>query len=66
MTFEQIKELRLREPLIYTPDGSRWFVNGKAQTWKTRPDEIKLPIKHGLWQYGYLTEQNMHDFYKET
>ena len=36
--------------------------NGKCKTWKTRPNEFKLPIKHGLYIYGYLTHENAHLF----
>jgi hypothetical protein len=39
-----------------------WRVNGKCKTWKTRPEEFKLPIKHGLYSYGYLTHENAHLF----
>jgi len=41
-------------------DGSpqRWRINGKIQTWKTRPNEFCVPIKHGLRDYLYLTERN--------
>lgn len=31
---------------------------GKCQTWKTRPDEFKLPVKHGLYQSFYITHDN--------
>jgi hypothetical protein len=29
-------------------------VNGKCLTWKTRPEEFRLPVKHGLKDYFYL------------
>jgi hypothetical protein len=36
-----------------------WRANGKCQTWKTRPDEFSLPIKHGFnGPYSYITEKN--------
>ncbi len=37
----------------------RWRVNGNLKTWKTRPDEFKLPIKNGLWNCSYLTEKEV-------
>ena len=40
-----------------------WRANGKCQTWKTRPDEFKLPIKYGLKDYSYLTNSNCKDFH---
>lgn len=28
--------------------------NGKTKTWKTRPEDFQIPIKHGLYDYGYI------------
>ncbi len=39
-----------------------WSRNGKTQTWKTRPDAFKIPVKHGLYSYGYITQDNCHLF----
>lgn len=41
-------------------DGSptRCRANGQCQTWKTRPAEFKLPVKHGLKNTFYITEAN--------
>lgn len=36
----------------------RWRANGKCKTWKTRPEEFCLPVKHGLYDYGYITHDN--------
>ena len=36
--------------------------NGKCITWKTRPDDFKLPVKHGLYSYGYITHENAYLF----
>jgi hypothetical protein len=27
-------------------------VNGKPKTWKTRPDNVEVPIKYGLYEYN--------------
>jgi hypothetical protein len=40
-----------------------WRVNGKCKTWKTMPDRFSLPIKHGLYNYGYMTERNAQEFH---
>ena len=29
-------------------------VNGKCQTWKTRPCDAKLPCKYGMYEYFYI------------
>ena len=35
---------------------------GKCQTWKTRPEEFKLPVKYGLYQHFYITPENAHEW----
>lgn len=39
--------------------------NGRAQTWKTRPDDFRVPIKHGLYSYGVITPDNAADWNAE-
>jgi hypothetical protein len=39
-----------------------WRVNGKPKTWKKLPDKVSVPIKHGLRDFGYLTENNIDQF----
>jgi hypothetical protein len=34
-------------------------INGKPQTWKTRPNQVKIPYKYGLYEYGYITENDI-------
>ena len=43
----------------------RWRRNGMTKTWKTRPGEFRIPIKHGLRAYSYLTHDNAHEFHLE-
>ena len=38
-------------------------VNGQCQTWKTRPEEFRLPIKHGLYTHGEVTQDNAAQFH---
>lgn len=33
-------------------------VTGRCATWKTRPDEFRLPVKHGLYESGAITHDN--------
>jgi hypothetical protein len=37
--------------------------SGQCKTWKTRPSEFKLPIKHGLYESSYITHENAGDFH---
>ena len=66
ITKEQAIHLDLGQTLYHATyknaNGSplRWRVNGQTKTWKTRPDEFRVPIKHGLWDYDYLTHDNAH------
>lgn len=29
-------------------------VTGKVKTWKTRPDDFRIPVKYGLKTCGYV------------
>lgn len=68
ITLEEAKNLTYRTVLHHNvyrnADGTpqRWRVNGKPKTWKTRPDEVRVPLKHGLYDYGYLTHENLDEF----
>lgn len=39
--------------------------NGACKTWKTRPNEFRVPIKHGLYDYGEITHRNAHEWTTE-
>lgn len=32
--------------------------SGKTQTWKTRPNDFKIPVKYGLYESAYITNEN--------
>jgi len=32
----------------------RWRVSGKVQRWKRDPERFRVPLKHGLYNYGAL------------
>jgi len=51
---------------VKNADGSpaRCRVNGKCKTWKTRPADFRLPVKHGLYEYFYITPENAADWRK--
>lgn len=40
----------------------RYRRNGKTKTWKTRPGDFKIPVKRGMYEYGYITQDNAHHF----
>lgn len=41
-------------------DGSPLRVRrtGKNKIWKTRPNEFKIPVKYGLYESTYITQEN--------
>jgi hypothetical protein len=66
ITIEQIKS-RVNGNTVFAmndecnADGTnvRWRVNGKVKFWKTRPNDFKIPVKHGMYDYGYITPENV-------
>lgn len=39
-----------------------WRANGKCRTWKRTPDKFQLPVKHGLYSFSYISNDNAHLF----
>jgi len=37
--------------------------SGRCQTWKTRPEEFRLPVKYGLYESGEITHRNCESFH---
>ena len=79
MTKDQCLALRGHEEIHYTgrhqctrtigPRGgetltiTRCRPSGRCQTWKTRPEEFRLPVKHGLYESSAITQHNCADFH---
>ena len=36
--------------------------NGKTKTWKRNPEKFQIPVKYGLYEYFYITNENAHEF----
>ena len=66
ITLEQAKGLKHGQILHHTinknADGTpqRWRVNGKVKTWKRDPSMVQVPMKQGLKNCDYLTENDLH------
>ena len=45
-------------------DGSprKYKRNGRVKTWKRDPGKFKIPVKRGLNEYGYITNDNIDQF----
>jgi hypothetical protein len=37
--------------------------SGRCQTWKTRPDDFRLPVKYGLYESSAIVPSNAEDFH---
>lgn len=58
ITLERAKTLQYRETII-DQFGKRWRVNGEVKTWKRDPNRVRIPVKHGLYSYDYITESDL-------
>jgi len=36
--------------------------NGQTKTWKREPGKFQIPVKRGLKEYGYITNENIDSF----
>ncbi len=43
----------------------QWRRNGKNQTWVTRPEEFRIPIKYGMRSYDEIKAGNVDRFHAE-
>lgn len=64
ITIEQAKTLKPGDIIHslhdYNADGTpqRWRVNGQVKLWKRSPDRFQIPVKYGLYDHGYVTQDN--------
>src|SRR5579872_5257290 len=35
-----------------------WRANGAMKTWKRRPNAFQVPVKYGMYDYGYVADYN--------
>lgn len=78
MNLRQAKSLKTGTVLHYTGESTceeyrakkreprRFRVTGSVQEWKRNPERVKVPIKRGLNEYGYMDETNLHNFHLES
>lgn len=43
-----------------TDDVYKVRVNGVAKTWQKQPELFVLPVVHGMYRYGRITNENAH------
>jgi hypothetical protein len=62
LTLAQAKKLKPGDVLIDNY-GKRWKVTGQVKLWK-KPENahrIRVPLKHGLYNFDALTERDFHN-----
>ena len=68
ITLEQAKRLTVGTILYHTTNKNadrtpqRWRVNGKVKIWKRNPECVNVPLKHGLYNFGRMTEYTLNCF----
>jgi len=68
ITLKQAKALKYGDYVHHktakNSDGTpqRFRVNGKPKTWKRSPERVQVPVKRGMYEFGYLTEHNISEF----
>lgn len=57
---DALKSVRFEHIIAKNSDGTpvRCRANGACKTWKTRPNDFRLPVKYGLKTSFYLTPSN--------
>ncbi len=64
ITIGQVKRIKWGSDVYvighYDSDGSpsHFRIAGVPQFWKTRPKDFKVPLKRGLYEHAYLTQDN--------
>lgn len=38
---------------------SVWRRNGQTKTWKRSPERFRIPVKYGMYAYGYIDETDL-------
>lgn len=55
LTLEEIKALHAGQRVKFlSNEGTvrELTINGKPKTWKTRPTEVSVPVKYGMYEYA--------------
>jgi len=64
ITIEQAKKLTIGTWLYstrnknYRGDPQRWKVTS-VKTWKTRPNDVRIGLKHGLYDYDHIDQDEL-------
>ena len=68
VTIKKAKALDYGDTLFqkdeYNADGTRvrWNVTGRVKTWKTRPDDVEIPVRYGLRESDTIKAGDLHRY----
>lgn len=55
MTYDEALKLRYGDRVFC--EGIKGYINvkinGAVKTWKTRPQDLRIPLKYGMYEYAY-------------
>lgn len=57
ITFTDAKNLKPGDILVDSSN-KKWKVNGQVITWVKDTNRIRIPLKHGLYVYDYISESD--------
>jgi hypothetical protein len=46
-----------------TENVTRVRISGKCQTWKTKPDDFRVPVKYGMYESSAIDQHNAADYH---
>lgn len=54
--FQEVTAVSINPPLNTHTKQRQWRRNGKTKVWKSadRSEHFRVPVKHGLYSYGYI------------
>jgi hypothetical protein len=60
LTLEEKKNIQFSEVFIQADCGCflRVKINGQVKTWKRNINKVQIPYKYGMYEYGYITEND--------
>lgn len=61
LTLEELKAMKPGD-IMYMVEPTKTYalkVNGQPKTWVTRPNEVQVPYKYGLYDHGYITHNDL-------
>jgi hypothetical protein len=61
MTLSEAKALKVGDIVYTIKDMSRWKVTGIPKVWVRDTSRVKVPVKHGIYNHGYITEYNIEE-----